>query len=173
MVGQAIKELSSLYTTTKKQYREISLNVIDEECKLEQAVIADVQIYFSELLKTIPKTMHVYDERIVIDLLKNTDCILPDGSKKQMDAVLISDRKIYKEAMVLDNALQNIEFFGVEQKTSNICIDTITYLCSNWKDIWTQTENQVIEELEYRIRQQLGKIKSTKEHLQVMKDWKA
>lgn len=171
MVDQAIKELSSLYTATKKQFKEIRLNVIDEECKLEQVVVEDIQIYFSELLKTIPRTMHVCDERIVIDLLKNVSCDLPDGSAAQMDAVLISDRKIYKEAMVLDNALLKIKFLGVEQKTSIVCIDTITYLCNNWKDIWTQTENQIIEELEYRIKQQLEKMKSKKDHLQALKDW--
>ncbi len=172
MVSQAIKDLSNLYTETKKKFRKISLDVLDEEINLEQAVLADIQVYFAELLKTIPKSMCVCGERIAIDLLKNVSCNLPDGSELQMDAVLINDKNICKEAMVLDNALVNVKFLGVEQKTTNISIDTITYLCSSWKDIWAETENQVVEELEYRIKQQLEKVNKKKEHLQAMKDWK-
>lgn len=172
MVDQAIKELSALYKEMSKRFNNIKTDYIDDECILEKEVLTDMRIYFAEVLETIPRSMNVYyEERLVIQFLKNEYYDTEDGNGGQADAVIIVDRNVYKDTMAFSKENVGRKFCGMHGGAEDLNNKTFQYMCAAWQDIKKEIHYQIVEDMEERIKKRLEKINKKKEHMENLKNW--
>lgn len=172
MVDQAIKELSSLYREVTERFNNIRTDYVDDVSILEKDILTDMQIYLAEVLAIIPKDMHVYyEERLVIQFLKNEFYNTEDGKSGQTDAVIITDRDVYKDNMAFSKENVGKKFCGMDSTAEELNLRTFEYMCSVWSDLKREIHYQIIEDLEDRIKRKVERINKKKEHMENLKNW--
>ncbi len=172
MVQQAIKELSALYKEVTEKFNNIRTDYVDDECILEKDILQNMQTYFAEVLEIIPRSMNVYyEERLVIQFLKNEYYDTEDGNSGQADAIIIVDRNVYKDTMAFSKENVGRKFYGMHGGAEDLSCRTFEYMCAVWRDIKKEIHYQIIEDLEERIKKRLERINKKKEHMTNIKDW--
>lgn len=171
MVEKGIQELCSLYTEMTRRFRDIKLNLLDEENVLEHIVLDDMKAYLMELLAILPRDIDIhFSDRLVIRLWRNAPYYNRGGESLSANIILIDDAES-AECMVVDENFQGLQFAACNGKTEYLRLGTLEFMCSNWKELKKSILNQTAEQLDDYILKQLERIKGKQEKLQAFKDW--
>lgn len=172
MVEKSIQELCSLYTEMTKRFREIRLDVLDKEDALEHVVSSDIRDYLTELLKILPRDVDIhYNNRLTIRLWHNAPYSDKKGESLWTEIILIDDNEA-KECMSFNENFHDLQFAAYDGKCEYLRLNTLEFMCSQWKEIKSEVLNQTAEQLNEYILRQLERIKRKKEKLQSFHDWR-